>query len=234
MKTINISKQQLIETIANATDDFGDIYKVVYIDIEGFCYSGEVSALDYHIIMRLSGLGSYLDESQRDPGTKNYDSLAVATYIVEEGELIKTSIEYDEDEDVEIKIVDLSDVTIYSTEIIDNCVADEHGYYQPSEISITVNFEVADVNYILDFQTTTTHDYGAYSSKLSAYDGNDDYDLLIENLGEDNAQKVLQTVLEKSNAQFIRNEYVSENYTVSDEAPNGIDANSETNKAVKK
>ena len=104
MKTIIVSKQQLIETIANATDDFGDSFKVIFVDIEGVCDSDEVVDSDYHIIMRLSGLGSYLDESQRDPGTKDYDSLAVATYIVENEDFVSRFIEYEDDEDVEIKM----------------------------------------------------------------------------------------------------------------------------------
>lgn len=131
--------------------------------------------------------------------------------------------------------IDLSlDVDITDVEIIDNCNEDEEGNIQPSEISALVGFTFVGEAYSIDFKTTTTSDYGAYSSKLAAYDGSDDYDRFVEAVGDDMAQEILSVVLKESDAQEIRNKYVSENYSVSDESYGGMDGNSETNKATRK
>ncbi|MEY8200099.1 MAG: hypothetical protein RPS47_12715 [Colwellia sp.] len=132
-------------------------------------------------------------------------------------------------------IIDFFEVTIGQIELIDDCVyQDEDGKYQPSEISVEVGFECAGEDYSISFQTTSTHDAGAYSSILAAYDGNGDYELLYKELGEENASLVLNSVLKESNAQYIRNQYVDDNYIVSKDNFGGMDANSEVNKAVKK
>jgi hypothetical protein len=234
MKTITVCKDQLIETIENVTSDFGNSFIVIAVDNDGLSYSGTVIDSDDHIIMTLSGLANYIDENQNDPGTDEYCSLDVATYIVEQEDFIKTSFEYDEDEHVVIKIVGFNDIAISSTAIIDNCNEDEEGNFQPSQISVNVNFEVAEKKYSLEFQTTTTHDFGAYSNKLAAYDVDESYDLIVEAFGEAGAMRVIDVVMEKSNAKTIRDDYVSNHYQVQDEAFNGIDANSQINKAIQK
>jgi hypothetical protein len=235
MKAITVSKQQLIEVIESVSSNFGNSFIVIAVDNEGFVYSAEqVDSCD-HVIMTIAGLGDYVDDAQIYPANEGYDSLGVATYIVEQEDFIKTSFEYDDEEHVGIKIVDLSDLLVHSTEVIDNCeYEDEDGNYQPSEISVLIGFDVAGESYNIDFQTTTTHDVGAYSSRLAAYDGDDNYSLIVEALGEHNARQVLKAVVEKTNAESMRAEYVSNNYTVSTEEFGGIDANSEINKATKK
>ena len=129
---------------------------------------------------------------------------------------------------------------ILNTEIIDNAhpqIDESTGneFYQPSEISILVEIELDGKNYHLDFQSTTTCDYGAYSSSLAAYDGTDDYDALFDVIDDEvKFNELLAQVKNESNAQKQRDEYVNENYEVDTDYFGGMDANSEVNRAVKK
>jgi hypothetical protein len=132
---------------------------------------------------------------------------------------------------------------ILNTEIIDNAVEQERQiseteyekYIQPSEISVLVKLEHDGKTYFLDYQSTATSDYGAYSSHLKAYGGADDYDkLMCQFDDEEDFYSFLYEVKKESNAQQIRDDYVEENYQVDDGDYGGMDANSEINKAVKK
>lgn len=129
----------------------------------------------------------------------------------------------------------MKEFKITDTEVIDNTVADHDGNIQPSEISILVEIEINGKPFCLDFQTTNTMDYGAYSSDLWPYDGTDDYSDLEDLFDDDNEfADFIENVKTKSNAQAQWHEYVSENFNVRDEHFSGMDANSETNKAIKK
>lgn len=124
---------------------------------------------------------------------------------------------------------------IIDTEIIDNTVEDKDGDIQPSEISVSINIEIDGENYYLDYQTTTTFDYGAYSSELAPYDGTDDYETL-KNLfdEEDDFYKLVSDIADAANVQTLWKEYVCEKYDVDENHFNGMDANSEINLASKK
>lgn len=121
---------------------------------------------------------------------------------------------------------------VIGTEILDFAVADEEGNVRPSEISVAVTVEVKGSRYCLDFQTTTTHDYGAYSSKLESYDENDDHCSLEKVVGDDDAfADLLEAIKSEANPESEWRDYVSENYSVSDDDFGGMDANSEVNQA---
>jgi len=122
---------------------------------------------------------------------------------------------------------------ILKTEVIDNTVQDENGLVQPSDISVLVEFEYATKVYELDFQTTSTHDYGAYSSRLAAYDGTGDYERLDTDAGN-LIDPVLDLVLEKSKAQEIWQNYINKNYDVNEDHFGGIDGRSKINEAARK
>ncbi len=101
-------------------------------------------------------------------------------------------------------------IKINSTEIIDNCHSNENSEYQPSEISVLVEFEYKGVPYYLDFQTTTTYDY-AYSSKLSPYSGTDSYNDLEDACGYE-FDDIVEKIAEKSKCADKWKTYVDENY----------------------
>lgn len=111
MKTIIVSKEQLIEVIAGSSKNFGDPFISIAVDNEGVAYSSENINFDDHIIMSLSGLENYMDENQIYPGNEGYDSESVAKYIVENEDFLKTDMEYDDEENIEIKIVGVDDIT---------------------------------------------------------------------------------------------------------------------------
>ncbi len=123
---------------------------------------------------------------------------------------------------------------IKSAEIIDNAsYQDEDGNYQPSEISVLVEIEVAGNLYSMDFQTTGTHDYGAYSSDLWPYDGTEDYESLYALFGDDREAEFkgfIETIKTESKCQQIWQNYVNGRYLLSSDHFDGMDANSEVNK----
>jgi len=122
---------------------------------------------------------------------------------------------------------------IVNTEIIDNAThVSETGKQQPSEISVLVEIKYDDNDYFLDFQTTTTADYGAFSSSLSPYEGTDSYDDLKEVCGDD-FDSVIDAVEEKSECKKMWSEYVDENYKRNTGHFGGMDGNSEVNEMVR-
>ena len=124
---------------------------------------------------------------------------------------------------------------ILETEIVDNAVYTnpETGTRQPSEISVLVKIEYKCKNYYIDFQTTTTNDYGAFSSSLSPYDGTDSYDELQDACGCD-FDSIIDKIYDESNCQKIWSEYVDKNYTRNLGHYGGMDANSEINEMTAK
>jgi hypothetical protein len=125
---------------------------------------------------------------------------------------------------------------IKNTEIIDNsCKNQETGLYQPSEISILVELEMDEKGFYLDFQTTNTQDYGAFSSSLAAYDGTDAYLELEDHCSENEIDfdELLKKVKKESSAQNLWIEYINENYVKNENHYGGSDANSEINEMSK-
>lgn len=127
---------------------------------------------------------------------------------------------------------------IIETEIIDN-TTEINGKYQIAEVSVLVKIRFLKKDFYLDFQTSNTSDYGAFSSDLAAYDGTDDYSNLQDFVEEtdfltDLFQEILDTVKEKADANKKWDEYVNENYKRNSDHFGGMDANSEINEAVKR
>lgn len=135
---------------------------------------------------------------------------------------------------------------IIKTEIIDNEESDHNGDYNIAGISVLVTLEYNNKNYTLDYQTSTTHDYGAMSSDLGAYDDDADYPALFddfnssrntEDIHSDNyyheAEKwedfsdFLNEIKELADVNEIWTNYVEENYIRENPAGNFFDANSE-------
>ena len=124
---------------------------------------------------------------------------------------------------------------IISTEIIDNAVNDGYGNFKISEVSILVELRYLDNIYHLDFQTTTTNDYGAYSSSLAPYDGTDSFDDLKNCFDdEDDFYSFVDIIKSESKVQKKWKNYVDEKYNVNDDHFNGMDGNSEINEATLK
>ena len=129
-------------------------------------------------------------------------------------------------------------VEIIDTEIMDHkCGPDEDDNYCVSGVSVYVKFKIDDQEYGLDYQTSTTFDYGAISSSIRAYDGTDDYDQLREKFDDDQDDdffSLLDEIKTKSNAQKVWNEYIGENYIRNVEHYGGVDADSEIDRMSKK
>jgi len=129
-------------------------------------------------------------------------------------------------------------VKVLGTEILDHTEEhedDEGLYVQPSEVSVLVEFEYNERIYKLDFQTTNTSDYGAYSSRLYPYDGTTDYDDFAELFDWDG--EALELIFEKlrsDGVQKIYNEYIAENYILSHDCFNGMHGDSLVNRAMRK
>lgn len=117
------------------------------------------------------------------------------------------------------------------TEIFDNTIQDQDGKIQPSEISVGVHLEIDNKKYCLDFQTTTTRDYGAYSARLASYNENSDHEALSEIYGDD-FDEFLIAVEEEAKPQQTWQQYVNENYELDENHFNGLDANSNVNSAL--
>mgnify|MGYP000391390544 CR=1 FL=1 len=131
-------------------------------------------------------------------------------------------------------------MNILSTEIIDNTITEEkqisdHEPVMPSSISVLVEVAYKEKNYFLEFQSTTTSDYNAYSSTLSAYDESAGWSSLRDKFdNEDDFHHFLEEVKQESDAQNIRDEYVENNFNVDDGDFDGVDASSEINRATRK
>jgi len=118
-------------------------------------------------------------------------------------------------------------IKIQEITIIDNNKNMEIGEdFTKSNVSILVQFNLNGIQYILDFQTTGTYDYGAISSNLEAYNLTDDYDRL-EALYDDDLPALLKKIKKMAGVQKKWSNYVSENYIPDNEIYNGMDANSE-------
>ncbi len=121
---------------------------------------------------------------------------------------------------------------IKNVEIVDNAVKDPlTGLFQPSEISVLVEFEISDNHFYLDYKTTTTLDYGAYSSNLWPYDGSDSY-TDFEEFCRKNGLELSEIILEikrEADVQYHWKYHIDEKYVVNDDHYGGMDANSEIN-----
>ena len=95
MKNIDVSREELIETIAAMTDDFGSNSIKIFVGEDGGIDVGEAEPVDCHVILSLSGLGSFVDNNGFFPGTDSFDSVFVAKYIVNGG-IINNFMEYDD------------------------------------------------------------------------------------------------------------------------------------------
>ena len=128
------------------------------------------------------------------------------------------------------------ELKITSTEIADNTNLNaETGQYDVSGVSVLVEFTLDNESFTLDFQTSTTSDYGAINSYLLAYDGTDDWDRLEDMIDDDVCfYNWLTEIKIKSDAQAIWNEYIDENYTRNIDHFGGMDANSCFNEMSKK
>ena len=120
---------------------------------------------------------------------------------------------------------------IIETELFDHCIKNEEGDFLTSGVSVLVTIEIAGKNYVLDFQTSTTQDYGAISTTLYPYDMTDEYDeiaAMFDNGSQDDGFfELLDNIKSKSDAQKKWNEYIDENYIRNDEHFGGMDAKSE-------
>ena len=104
MKKINVSKQQLIEVIAESTKDFGSPFIAIVIDDYGFSYCAEGKDSSDHIIMTLSGLEEYTDKNGNTVDSDDYDSEGVAEHIIDNENFINLELEYEFKENVLIEI----------------------------------------------------------------------------------------------------------------------------------
>ena len=123
---------------------------------------------------------------------------------------------------------------VISTEIIDHEIRDEHDIYRPSGVSVLVEVQVNGRVFFLDYQTTTTFDYGAIFSRLAPYD-NGDYDNL-RGIVNDDAKffELIDNIKKDSRAQELWEAYIAENYNKNDDHFGGMDANSEFDEMTKK
>ena len=125
----------------------------------------------------------------------------------------------------------MKEFKILETEVVDQAYPDENDNYPVSGVSVLVKIEIEDDIFYLDFQTSTTMDYGAISSKLRPYDGTTDYDKLADKFEDDilnpEFQDLLDRIEKESRAQELWDEYISENYERDESHYGGMDANSE-------
>ena len=122
---------------------------------------------------------------------------------------------------------------IINTEICDNAVKDENDNYPISGISVAVTAEIDKKEYCLEFQTSSTMDYGAISSDLEIND-DDTFDELKDLFDDDDDFfGLIDAIKDKSQAQKVWREYIEKNYTVDEGHFEGMDANSEINRMKK-
>ena len=122
---------------------------------------------------------------------------------------------------------------IIDTEVHDNSNADDNGVYDVSGVSVVVEIKYNNTGFYIDYQTSSTHDHGAISSNLKAY--NEGLDNL-ESLFTDNDRYIefLKKVWVRAGVQEKWNEYIDGKYTRNDDLCVGMDANSESNEMIKK
>ncbi len=126
----------------------------------------------------------------------------------------------------------MKDIKIVETEVIDNTHRDENGEYCKSGVSVLVKVEFGGKELYLDFQTTTTQDYGAINSSLWPYDGTEDYDSFIEVCEKTDVDEteMIQKIKEESMAQELWQDFIDEKFITNDDHFGGMDANSEYDK----
>ncbi len=96
MKTIKVEKEELKSTIEMIADRFGTHESAIYVRTDGALdiRNSSESMEDWHLLLTVSGLGEFVDESDNYPDSPDYDSSAVADYIISEG-LYESSIDVD-------------------------------------------------------------------------------------------------------------------------------------------
>ena len=131
-------------------------------------------------------------------------------------------------------------INTLDTEILDNTTEQhtQEGYkqVQPSEVSVLVEFELSGEakKYSIEFQTSETSDYGAFSDILCAFHDSE-LERLFNEYGEDEAEKIIEEVKEISGVQEEWRNYVNEHFILADDRHcNFIDGNSIRNVAYKK
>ena len=125
---------------------------------------------------------------------------------------------------------------VKNTEIVDynGEVDGQEGNAQLSYISVLVEVAIDNIEVYLDYQTTQTHDYGAISTSLSAYQDSG-YEELKELVNdEDELDELLDSIAQEAKVQKIYDDYVEEHYIRDESHFGGLDANSEINECVKK
>lgn len=90
MSKINITKTALIKSIAENTHLFGHPFASLYTDAEGNIQHKYLPEDDQVLVLKFSGMGDYIDQNQNYPNDPYYDTLEVATYIVEDRECLAT------------------------------------------------------------------------------------------------------------------------------------------------
>lgn len=127
---------------------------------------------------------------------------------------------------------------ILETEIVDhNIINDMDDDCLKSSISVMVKVQLltGDIVYI-DYQTSTTQDCGAVSSRLKAYTDTDDYEMLKKFCEKEQIgiEHFLEIIKKQSHAQSTWNDYINEYYITDDRHYNGMDANSERDNIKKR
>ncbi len=119
--------------------------------------------------------------------------------------------------------------TIKSTELLDNMYEDEDGEVSIACISVAVEVEIEDNIFMLDYQTTLTHDNGAMSSKLESSDeAQADHQKLVAYIDDCvESDALFEAIKEESCAQELWDDHVKENYVQNEDHFGGMDANSE-------
>ena len=103
---------------------------------------------------------------------------------------------------------------VKNTEIVDynGEVDGQEGNAQLSYISVLVEVAIDNIEVYLDYQTTQTHDYGAISTSLSAYQDSG-YEELKELVNdEDELDELLDSIAQEAKVQKIYDDYVEEHY----------------------
>lgn len=123
----------------------------------------------------------------------------------------------------------MNTITIIGTEIFDNAsFQNEDGMFQISEVSVGVDFDLDGTTYSLDYQTSITHDAGAFSSLLRSYDEGTSHQDLAKLIDDDAAfGSLLELIAKKADVQKIWEDYINETYVKNEDHFGGIDGNSE-------
>ncbi len=130
----------------------------------------------------------------------------------------------------------MKDFIIKSTEILDNTIEYEGGVVLLSDISVSVEVEIDDRIFMLEFQTTETIDSNAISSdRKSSYEASIDHSALIKHIDDyDEHEALLKAIKKESEAQVDWDMYVDEYFVRNKDYFGGFDAKSEINVATRK